>query len=191
MDRDQLDYARATERKAHEKERIDKSEVGHFRQARGYREQKGNFGQDRSQRDRYLSIVVTDLYPERRIRNRDHREQRQKHFPNVVPVPALNDHVDFKLRFLLAGRADTLALLGSLDAENLPLCQLNEGFRTDAAEMGVVLQRHRVALIQERLHENPQRLGVEGKRFQIEGSSEPRLEQFKVVDRSVRVAPDI
>src|SRR5580704_19020490 len=34
VDRDQLDNARGTKRKAHEKERIYEGEIGHFRQAR-------------------------------------------------------------------------------------------------------------------------------------------------------------
>src|SRR5580692_7909905 len=37
MDHDQFDNASATKCKAHEEERIDKGEVGYFRQARGYR----------------------------------------------------------------------------------------------------------------------------------------------------------
>src|SRR5271163_404530 len=81
--------------------------------------------------------------------------------------------------------------LCSLHAKNLPLRQLDEGFGTYSGDLVVVFERHRVALIEERLHEHLQRLAVEGKGFQIEGGGEFRLEQFEVVDGSVGVAPDV
>src|ERR1700691_4090268 len=84
-----------------------------------------------------------------------------------------------------------MTLRRSLQAENLPLRQLNEGFSTYSADLLVVFQRYRVALVEQRLHEHLQRLGVEGKGFEIEGGGELRLKQFEVVDGSVGVAPDV
>src|SRR5277367_2525270 len=123
---------------------------------------------DGSQRDRYLGVVVANLYPERRIGNCHHDDQRQEYFPDVVARPALNLEIDFKLSYLLAASTNFAALLSRFESENFPLGQFDKRFSADPAVRFVVCDRDRVPLIEERLQEDLQRLIIKGERLQVE-----------------------